>query len=1076
MKTAIQLTGACLLFGLQIAAEAQQKSDQFTVLKSVQAVDEEGNPVRTIRAGDIVKRLSAKGNLTKVEQSGLAVRAKTLYVPTELLKPTSVRDIEARVPELKKLAAKAKELNEQSIARMRTAEWTQALELNEQAYELVASLAGELNPYAITLLEQSAYMAANGGDLEKSRRYAETACQDRQTVHGQQSMEAAAAINVLGLIEMRLENFDQGESLIKEAIEIFEKQEGPRSIATLDCRCDLGLVYFERGKLDDAFAVFQDVLAIAAKDFPSDEVTQICLYNLAALYGERSEYRLARSNFDKAFAMEATNAKKFGKSKPVSGLMESMDRIVGVLVNLGEFELAQVISKASLDSRKKLYGETHFTVARDYQRLGLISEMFMDVPKAFSFYNQAIQIYDKNYGPDNLQSAKVYGQLGILNSKAGNYPSAKNFHAKSLKTLEAKTGKTNPGLAAPLTALGLAHLGLKEQSQAVEVLNRSLAISRSGFGDQHPQTIETLRMLGIAHGVGGSLDRTLQYIDEARRNEHEFIWSTLPYLDRNQQDVYFQEHSRGYMELDLGLVEHADKHPLLVEKTLEWLLNYKSVATEIRGMQQQLLNQASGSEHQSELDELIKLRQAMGKIQLNDSGSVSNQQYFKMRELERKLVERITAETDFSASAPAWLSVAEFRKAIPKDGVYVEIAKYIEQPLDGKLPRRPAAHYGMWIVWPDEKKPVEFVKIPFCSVFDRELAQVLQMIRSGGGPDAESGLKIRLNRFYENNFASCFDKVTAAKQVIICPDATTWVVPWPALMTGREKFLIERHALTFCLSGRDLKRGRPLTAGWRKPVIVADPSYDHAFFSADRTRQVMLENLQANRLPGTRLEAKLVAASVKKYTGQEPLIVLDTDANESKIKTLVSPRILTFATHGFFAASEPVVSGFESLSSFQSKRQLRVGNEDPLTKCGLMLAGCNRGWSGQDKSPLNDGVLTGLEALNLNLTDTEMVVLSACETGLGKVTAGEGIAGLRQAFHIAGAKSVVASLWPVPDKETVFLMAIFYDGLAAKKTKAEALRSAQGALIDAFRAKDQFPHPALWAAFTVTETGLPPKD
>jgi len=173
------------------------------------------------------------------------------------------------------------------------------------------------------------------------------------------------------------------------------------------------------------------------------------------------------------------------------------------------------------------------------------------------------------------------------------------------------------------------------------------------------------------------------------------------------------------------------------------------------------------------------------------------------------------------------------------------------------------------------------------------------------------------------------------------------------------------------------------------------------------------------------------------------------------------PRVLHIATHGFFQSDQK-----RTFTELRGERP--SGLEDPMLRSGLFFAGANRTLAGQPAAPdLEDGILTAYEMTGLNLQGTELVVLSACETGLGQVAAGEGVFGLRRALQVAGAEAVLMSMWSVPDRETQELMTGFYGKWLGGKEKHAALREAQLELRETVRARYGQDLPYYWGAFVL---------
>jgi CHAT domain-containing protein len=221
-------------------------------------------------------------------------------------------------------------------------------------------------------------------------------------------------------------------------------------------------------------------------------------------------------------------------------------------------------------------------------------------------------------------------------------------------------------------------------------------------------------------------------------------------------------------------------------------------------------------------------------------------------------------------------------------------------------------------------------------------------------------------------------------------------------------------------------------------------------------------------LPGSGVEATNVA----KLLGNDAVLRLGPEAREAELKAVASPRVLHLATHGFFLSDQEFkhTNSLAWSSAFTRLGPSRNGGtetpndwENPLVRCGIALAGANHAMQ-ITNAIAEDGLLTGLEASLLNLQGTELVILSACDSGAGEVKIGEGVMSLRRAFRIAGAESVLASHWPVNDKATSRLMTEFMRRWRAGEPRAQAWREAQLGLL---RSKD-FSNPYFWSAFTLT--------
>ncbi len=316
------------------------------------------------------------------------------------------------------------------------------------------------------------------------------------------------------------------------------------------------------------------------------------------------------------------------------------------------------------------------------------------------------------------------------------------------------------------------------------------------------------------------------------------------------------------------------------------------------------------------------------------------------------------------------------------------------------------------------------------------------------------------------------EKLGNAKHILLSPDSQLNLIPFAALVDENDQYLVENYTITYLTSGRDLIRLDLDFPTKQPPILVAVPKYDEPGKPnseqlasnnnrSSNQRSPDIENLEFHPLIGTKFEAEAIAPMLN----VKPLMGLE--ATENAIKQVKSPEILHIATHGFFLEdvetpppSDLSRGGFILDSEFGLQAQQAqpvVPLENPLLRSGIALAGANIRESGTE-----DGIMTALEIANLNLAGTKLVVLSACDTGVGEVNVGEGVYGLRRALGLAGSESQVISLWKVDDSSTKDLAIAYYERvLNNQEGRSEALRQVQlGMLGDRI-----YQHPYYWASF-----------
>jgi CHAT domain-containing protein/tetratricopeptide (TPR) repeat protein len=936
-----------------------------------------------------------------------------------------------------------------------------------------------------------------GEDLKKAGKYAEAiplfekAVALAEVVHGADDPNTASLVNTLGYLHKMQGQYAKAEPLYLRSLKILEERLGKDDPLVAANLGNLALLYQERGEYARAEPLLQRSLAIRearlGKDHPE---VAISLSNLGGLYLTLGDYVRAEAYFQRSLRIRE---KKLPANDPA--LAVSLNNLGLLSKTLGKYDQAEPLYKQSLEIRESRLGKDHPAVAVSLTNLAALYQAQRKYREAEKLYRRSQEIDEQQGGKDHANVALDLLHLASLYRDEGQTDRAEPLLQRCLEIREKAFGPEHPQVAVALANLGNLYRDQGKLEQAETLYRRSLKMLTTRLGEEHPDVAADLVNLGGLLASREQWDEAGRTLDRGLHLKHRQarLLATLP-LREQLHFLQIQLQAGHYTGLSLALERRQDAR--LVELSAEWLLNGKALTQQALAEPLALARDAGQGKLYPIYSELLDVRKRLANLALAVPAPGQEKRHHdeleRVTRREEELVKELVRDGEHQTAADTWVTLADVRKALPADAVLIDVARFPVWDFRAKGGAKSwlAARYVAWIVPPAGQGDVRLIDLGEASKIEpvvRAVRETLQAsprtILDEGEVEAESRLAKPLRELSALVLQPLLPHVEKSRRWLISPDASLWLVPWSALPLPDGSFAVEKYTVSHLVSGRDLVRV-PSKGKAGSCWVLADPDYDLA--PAERGKDtgnettatgvgVVLRNLVSGgplprftRLPGTAAEARAIVPKLKAYAGQQPELRTGKEALEVVCKSIRHPRVLILSTHGFFQPDQ--AAALPELQPLEGTPALVGGGkplENPLLRCGLALAGANRR---TDLPPgAEDGILTGLEAAGTDLPGCELVVLSACETGLGDVHYGEGVSGLRQAFQLAGAHSVLATLWQIPDRETAPLMSHFFDNLAKKQDKAEALRQAQLALIKHRRETlDGAAHPFFWAAFTLT--------
>jgi CHAT domain-containing protein/tetratricopeptide (TPR) repeat protein len=706
-----------------------------------------------------------------------------------------------------------------------------------------------------------------------------------------------------------------------------------------------------------------------------------------------------------------------------------------------------------------------------------------DYARALTDYQRANEINQRTIAPDDFNAISVVHNIGDLYIRLGDVDRARPYEEQALAALERTLGKDNFRNAGPLLNLAIVAREKGDYVRALEYIQRAYDLSAKARGTENTGTASLLITMGNVYQAKGDYQTALDTYQRAHDTlervagpYHSFTLMTLANAARTygaagkpEQALEMQSRYDALVEktIDFNLAVGSERERLAyLEATFEKMdrtislnltqLPRSSAAADLaasailRRKGRVLDALAEGREalrehldpaDQSLLDDYRAVTKKLSQVALAGPGRTPSAEYRKQLddlEKDRDAVEiRMASRSAQFRADRNPVSLDAVRAALPANAALVEVIAYGPFHPEAKTDKNlhDAPHYAAYVIRPGAQ--TTGVDLGPVKDIDAAAARLREALRKPSRADV-APLSRRLDQLVMQPVRA---HLGSATQLLLAPDGELNLIPFGALVDARGRFEIERYAISYLGSGRDVLRMQVSRATTTPPVVVADPAFGDAPVTSGGP-------VYFSPLAGTKQEAEAIGRLLP-----GAVVLTGSRATKAALSDVGAPSILHIASHAFFLPE----GGTPSAAPDAATRSMtpNVQSANPLLRSGIALAGANL------SRPGDPGILTALEASTLNLWGTRLVTLSACDTGLGDVKTGEGVYGLRRAFFVAGAESLVMTLWPISDQVTRTVMTRYYTALARGEGRAAALRRVQLAMI----ADPDRRHPFYWAGF-----------
>jgi CHAT domain-containing protein/Tfp pilus assembly protein PilF len=941
-------------------------------------------------------------------------------------------------------------------------EYAKAEPLYARALAIWEKTLGPEHPNVAIALDNLAVVCEDRGEYAKAEPLYGRALAIREKVLGPEHTDIANSLHNLASFHHRRGEYVTAEPLYLRALAIWEKALGPEHPPVANALNNLAELYADMGEYAKAEPLYERALAIREKVLgPKHAEVALILNNLAGLHRLQGEYAKAEPLFRRALAISEDG---LGLENPRVAL--SFNNLAALCLDRGDYGKAELLFQKALAIWEKAFGPEHPEVAVALNNLANLYCEQSEYAKAEPLLRRTLAIWEKAWGQEHPDVALALNNLANIYCDQGNYEKAEPFYVRALAIREKALRPEHPDLATSLDKLADLYRGRSEYAKAEPLYRRALAIREKVLGPQHHLVAQTLNNLAALYAAKNDPAGAVEF--QARANdigEHNLALNLATGSER--QKLAYLALSSAQTEFTLSLHNmHAMDDPHALDLAFTTILRRKGRGLDAMADTIAALRRHAAPEDQRLFDQLTAALSQLAALTFREPAAANLDTYRKRLEPLEEKIESLQSELSARSAEfrkqtqPVTLSAVQ--AALPADRILIEFVIYTpREPRTGK--NKPPRYLSYLLAAQGEPR---WVDLGPAEPIDRAIEEWREAL-SNRRPD----VKYLGRKVDERVMRPVRALLGDTSRLLIAPDGSLNLIPFAALVDEHDHYLVERYSISYLTSGRDLLRLHASETGKNPPLVVANPIFGRVPSIVARESENSGEQPAGDQgengsrpfsfrpLPRTQYEALAI-----KEILPEASVLLQSQATETALKRIKSPRILHIATHGFFLSDQAAPLA-EMRSAFgddllrlpeRSLNEWATHIKDPLLRSGLALSGANLAKSGDD-----DGVLTALEAAGLDLRGTYLVVLSACDTGVGEIKNGEGVQGLRRALVLAGSESQVMSLWDVNDAATKELMIQYYRALVRGEERGEGLRQVQLRMLKS----KHWHHPSNWAAF-----------